>query len=66
MDVREQNACIRFCFTLWKTATECYEMLKTASGEPKLNQINGKVRGYPSEEGKASEKQHQINFDLFF
>ena len=30
---REQRACIRFCFKLGKTATECYEMSKTAFGE---------------------------------
>ena len=29
-DFREQCACIKFCFKLGKTATECYEMLKTA------------------------------------
>ena len=28
--LREQRACIKFCFKLGKTATECYEMLKTA------------------------------------
>ena len=32
-DLREQRACIKFCFKLGKTATECYEMLKTAFGE---------------------------------
>ena len=30
---REKRACIKFCFKLGKTATECYEMLKTAFGE---------------------------------
>jgi len=32
-DFREQRAYITFCFKLGKTATECYEMLKTAFGE---------------------------------
>ena len=32
VDFREQSACIKFCFKLGKTATECYEMLKTAFG----------------------------------
>jgi hypothetical protein len=32
-DFREQCACIKFCLKLGKTATECYEMLKTAFGE---------------------------------
>jgi len=32
-DFREQRACIKFCFKLGKTATECYEILKTAFGE---------------------------------
>ena len=32
-DFREQRACIKFCFKLGKTATECDEMLKTALGE---------------------------------
>jgi len=29
----EKRACIKFCFKLGKTATECYDMLKTAFGE---------------------------------
>jgi len=33
VDFREQRACIKFCFKVGKTATECYEMLKTAFGE---------------------------------
>jgi len=45
-DICEQRACIKFCFKLGKTATECYEMLTTAFGEPKLNLVNGKVRGH--------------------
>ena len=32
-DFREQRACIKFCFKLGKTATECYEMLKTTFGK---------------------------------
>ena len=32
-DFHEQCACIKFCFKLGKTATECYEMLKTVFGE---------------------------------
>ena len=32
-DFHEQHACIKFCFKLGKTATEYYEMLKTAFGE---------------------------------
>jgi len=32
-DFREQRACIKFRFRLGKTATECYEMLKTDFGE---------------------------------
>ena len=32
-DFREQRACIKFCFKLGETATECYEMLKTAFEE---------------------------------
>jgi len=32
-DFCEQRACIKFCFKLGKTATESYEMLKTAFGE---------------------------------
>jgi len=31
-DFHEQRACVKFCFKLGKTATECYEMLKTAFG----------------------------------
>jgi len=33
VDFHEQHACIKFCFKSWKTATECYEMLKTAFGK---------------------------------
>jgi len=32
-DFRQQRVCIKFYFNLEKTATECYEMLKTAFGE---------------------------------
>ena len=32
-DFCEQCTGIKFCFKLGKTATECYEMLKTAFGE---------------------------------
>ena len=64
-DFREQRACIKFCFMLGETATECYEMLKIAFGEPKLNPVNGEAGVTSTEEGKASEKQHQINVDLF-
>ena len=45
-DFREQCTCIKFCFKLGKTATECYDMLQAAFGEPKLNPVNGKVRGH--------------------
>jgi len=45
-DFCEQCACIKFCFKLGKTVRECYEMLKTAFGEPKLNPVTGKVRGH--------------------
>jgi len=64
-DFHEQRACIKFCFTLGKTATEYYEILKTAFGEPKLNRVNGKSGVTLTEEGKASEKHHQVNVDLF-
>ena len=64
-DFREQRPCIKFCFKLGKTATECYEMLKTAFGEQKLNPVNGKSGVTSAEEGKASAKQHQVNVDLF-
>ena len=33
VDFHEQRTCIKFCFKLGKTTTECYEMLKTAFGE---------------------------------
>ena len=32
VDFREQSACIKFCFKLGKTATECYEILKRDLG----------------------------------
>jgi len=33
--------------------------------KPKLNPVNGKSGVTSTEEGKASEKQHQVNVDLF-
>ena len=45
-DFREQRACIKFCFKLGKTATECYEMLKTAFGE-KLWVVPKHFSGFP-------------------
>ena len=64
-DFREQHACIKFCFKLGKTATECYEMLKTTFGEPNSIQSMEKSGVTSTEECKASEKQHQVNVDLF-
>jgi len=37
VDFREQSACIKFCFKLGKTATEYYEVLKTAFGEQAMS-----------------------------
>ena len=45
-DFREQRACIKFCFKLGKTATECYEMLKTAFGD-KLWVVPKHFSGFP-------------------
>jgi len=64
-DFREQRACIKFCFKLGKIATECYEMLKTAFGEPNSIQLMEKFGVTSTKEGKASEKQHQVNVDFF-
>jgi len=64
-DFHEQRVCIKFCFKSGKTATECYEMLKTAFGEQKLNPVNGKSGVTSTKEGKTSEKQYQVNVDLF-
>jgi len=36
-DFREQRACIKSCFKSGKTATECYEMFKTAFGEQAMD-----------------------------
>ena len=36
-DFREQRACNKFCFKLGKSATEYYEMLKTAFGEQAMS-----------------------------
>ena len=43
-DFREQRACIEFCFKLGKTATECYEMLKTAFGEQAMGRFQTKTQ----------------------
>jgi len=43
-DFHEQRACIKFCFKLEKTITECYEMLKTAFGEQAMGRSVGIVR----------------------
>ena len=45
-DFREQRACIKFCFKLGKTATECYEMLKTAFGEQSMGRSQN-FSGFP-------------------
>ena len=45
-DFREQRACIKFCFKLGKTATECNEMLKTALGN-KLWVVPKHFSGFP-------------------
>jgi hypothetical protein len=45
-DFREQRTCIKFCFKLQKTATECYEMLKTAFGK-KLWVVPKHFSGFP-------------------
>jgi len=45
-DFREQRACIKLCFKLGKTATECYEMLKTAFGK-KLWVVPKHFSGFP-------------------
>ena len=45
-DFREQRACIKFRFKLGKTATECYEMLKTALGN-KLWVVPKHFSGFP-------------------
>ena len=64
-DFCEQRACIKSCFKFGKTATECYEMFKTAFGEPKLNPVNGKVRGHLVDrrrQGKWEETSSQCWF----
>ena len=64
-DFREQRACIKFYFKLGKTAAECYEILKTALGNQNSIQSMEKSGVTSTKEGKASEKQHQVNVDLF-
>jgi hypothetical protein len=32
-DLKEQRIYVKFCFRLWKTASEKHEMLKTAFGD---------------------------------
>ena len=46
-DFREQRACIKFCFKLGKTATECYELLKTAFGEQAMGRSQTYFSGFP-------------------
>ena len=43
-DFRERRTCIKFCFKLGKTATECYEMLKTAFGEQATGRFQTKTQ----------------------
>ena len=45
-DFREQRACNKFCFKLGKSATEYYEMLKTAFGEQAMGHSQT-VCGFP-------------------
>ena len=65
-DSREQHACIKFCFKLGKIATECYEMLKTAFGEPKLNPLNGKPGVTSTEKCKAMRNKFKSMLVCFF
>jgi hypothetical protein len=37
-DLKEQRICVKFCFKLWQTASETFEMLKTTFGD---NAIGG-------------------------
>ena len=64
-DFRKQRACVKFCFKLGKTATECYEMLKQLLGNQNSIQSIETSGITSTEAGKASEKQHQVNVDLF-
>jgi hypothetical protein len=52
-DFREQRACIKFFFKLGKTATEAF-------GGPKLNPVNGKVRGHLDRPKKARQVRSNI------
>jgi hypothetical protein len=38
-DLKEQRICVKFCFTLGKTASETHEMLKTAFGDNAMGRI---------------------------
>jgi len=54
-DFREQRACIKFCFKLGKTATECYEMLKTTFGEKAMG-LPKHFSGFPG----LRQAEHQL------
>ena len=58
-DFREQRACIKFCFKLGKTATEGYEMLKTAFGGTKTQSSQWKSPGSPRQK-KARQVRSNI------
>ena len=32
-EITEQSICIKFCFKIWKTGTETYQLLQQAYGE---------------------------------
>jgi len=62
---REQRVCIKICFKLGKTPTDFYEILKTVFWKQNSIQTMGKSGVTSTEDGKASEKKHQVNVDLF-
>ena len=65
-DFRERRACIKFCFKLRKTATECYEMLKTAFGEQSMGRFQTKTQSsqWESPGTPQAKKSRQVRCNI--
>ena len=65
-DFRERRACIKFCFKLRKTATECYETLKTALEEQAMGHFQTKTQSSQSKSpgSPRPKKERQVRSNI--
>ena len=65
-DFRGLRDCIKFCFKLGETATECYEMLKTAFGEQAVGRFQTKTQSsqWKSPGSRRPKKSWQVRSNI--